>query len=269
MASNVYKTFVLQAWNLQTKATGLLHPHSLFDDPRGQSLRRELYRRLRYHFRFSNQFMLFPEIGHRVLYSINVYGPKRAEPRFVSMFNLFHASTVAQAFAHDGGGPVPGIKDDENHWVVAGHKRRLVQTTSEELRMYAELYDPGTDPAGAKLPAVHSEDAAEVLRMLSEGPRRLQDFGDDFHYSAMWHESGAQKQGIIRRHTAFPNAGAPWILSGPHFFIGNPYFKTPNEGCKTKGDYSRMDLTVLPEDYCIFHGKKPLVPRYGDHRFHG
>ena len=67
--------------------------------------------------------------------------------------------------------------------------------------------------------------------------------------SVMLDETGAQRNGTIRRETRFPSSAAEWILSGPHFFVGNPLNKTPRRGCKSHRDYGCIDLTVVPDDY--------------------
>ena len=38
---------------------GLVHPESIYDDPKGQNLRAAVYPRLRYHFQFVNELKLF------------------------------------------------------------------------------------------------------------------------------------------------------------------------------------------------------------------
>lgn len=65
----------------------------------------------------------------------------------------------------------------------------------------------------------------------------------------MWHETNAQNDGTIKRQTQFPDSPEQWILSGPHFFVGNPFFQTPRAVCDTNRSYDRLDLTELPEDY--------------------
>jgi hypothetical protein len=55
--------------------------------------------------------------------------------------------------------------------------------------------------------------------------------------------------GTIRRETRYPKDMSEWIVSGPHFYVGTPLNKTPNEGCSTHGDYTPIDLTAIPEDY--------------------
>lgn len=51
------------------------------------------------------------------------------------------------------------------------------------------------------------------------------------------------------RETQFPENSSQWILSGPHFFVGTPFYKTPRENCTLNSDYDCLDLLTLPDDY--------------------
>jgi hypothetical protein len=42
--------------------------------------------------------------------------------------------------------------------------------------------------------------------------------------TVMWDETNAQKDGTIDRETQFPKDDGQWILSGPHFFVGTPFY---------------------------------------------
>ena len=39
------------------------------------------------------------------------------------------------------------------------------------------------------------------------------------------------------------------MLSGPHFYVGSPLYKTPRAICTEKGYYDCLDLTTLPDNY--------------------
>ncbi len=65
----------------------------------------------------------------------------------------------------------------------------------------------------------------------------------------MFDEAKAQKEGILKKKTSFPIQMHEWILSGPHFFIGNPFYKTPRKKCSINLDYDSIDLTSLPNSY--------------------
>lgn len=247
--SNLYKCFLPLVWRAGSGVQALLHPEGPYDDPKGGELRAAMYARLRSHFQFQNQLMLF-EIGHRVKYSINIYGPKQATPRFQTMANLFHPPTIKASLEHSGAGPTPGIKHDGGGWDFSGHRNRAVEVNEGVLATFAKLYDaPGTPPLQARLPAVHSLELVSVLEKFARVPRRLGDLKDDYFTLEMWSETNAQKDGTIRRETGFVGRPEDFVLSGPHFFVGNPLSKTPRAICTEKGHYDTLELEHLPDDY--------------------
>jgi hypothetical protein len=125
-----------------------------------------------------------------------------------------------------------------------------VRITETELKLFAELYDrKGTSPLEARFPVVHSKEILSVLANLAKYPRRLRDIEDDVFGTEMWHETNAQKAGTIRRETQFPRGTFEWIISGPHFYVGNPLNKTPKEVCNTKAAYDNIDLDSIPDNY--------------------
>ncbi len=250
LQTNLYKAFLCTSWKISTSAVGLLHPESVYSEARGQKLREALYPRLRWRLQFKNELRLFDEIGNANTFSVNVYGGPMEEIRFKSIANLYSPLTAIKSLEHDGFGPVPGIKTKDDKWELMEHQDRAIPTTEEDLRTYAALYDtPGTSPLQARLPLIHARQLASVLRKLARAPRRMRDLEDAYKITAMWHESGAQKDGTIRRKTRFVEDTKKWILSGPHIFVGTPFYQTPNAGCKSHRDYSKLDLTALPETY--------------------
>lgn len=88
-----------------------------------------------------------------------------------------------------------------------------------------------------------------MLRKFAKQPCRLGDLKGEYSSTEMWHETNAQKDNTIKRRTCFPKDASQWILSGPHFFVGNPFYKTPRKKCTEKGHYDILDLTTLPDDY--------------------
>lgn len=251
MQTNLFKCFLTRAFEIVSRqgVSGFIHPAGVYDDPKGGALRKELFRRLCGHFHFSNEFKWFEEVGNQATFSINVYGPPQV-PNFSHCCNLLHPSTLADSLCHSGLGQVPGMKDEHGNWCLDGHRSRVVTINEELLSLFARLYDkPGTPAAKAKLPAVHSLEILEVLRKVSLVERRFADIPGGLFSSEHWHETNQQKDGTIARETCFPGSPEEWVVSGPHFHVGNPFYKTPNEGCSTKQDYSEIDLTTMPEDY--------------------
>jgi hypothetical protein len=258
--TNLYKCFLPVAWRLGNEhgVSGFLHPEGVYDDPKGGGLRREVYPRLRAHFQFINEMKLFAEVHNQTLFSVNIYGRFLSSPQIAHISNLFVPRTIDACFAHRGEGPVPGIKEEFEgedgrmrvRWGTQGHAERILQIGQQELELFAQLYDEaGITPLEARLPALHARPLVSVLEKFAAQPRRLGDLKGEYLSLEMWHETNAQKDGTIRRETRFPTKPREWILSGPHFFVGNPFFKTPRNGCKSNKDYAVLDLQNLPNGY--------------------
>lgn len=258
--TNLYKCFLPRAWDNGSAhgVSAFLHPEGVYDDPRGGLLRATLYPRLRAHFQFINEMNLFVDVDHHAKFSINVYGSVRSTLEFLNIANLFTPHTVDLCFAHDGSGPVPGIKQEieqpdgriKSEWSTAGHRDRVIKIVPSELALFARLYDAqNTPPLQARLPALHARQLIDVLRKFAGQPRRLGDLEGDYLSLEMWHETNAQNDGTIRRDTRFPAGAGEWILSGPHFFVGNPFYKTPRAVCTQNSHYDVLDLQTLPDDY--------------------
>lgn len=289
--TNLYKCFLPRAWaNMNEQGvSGFLHPEGIYDDPKGGGFRREVYPRLRQHFQFHNEVGLFAEVHHATIYSINVYGPQRSEPEFRHIANLFIPQTVDICFAHEGQGQVPGIKEEvesasgaiKTVWNTNGHRDRIIEIGQHELALFAQLYDEaGTDALEARLPALHARQLTNVLEKFAAQPRRLGDLKGQYLSLEMWHETNAQKDGTIKRETRFPENPDQWILSGPHFFVGSPFYKTPRAECTQNSHYDILDLQTLPDDYlprtnyipacdpATYRDRTPRVPwvEEGEHR---
>ena len=249
---NLYKCFLPQAWMIGSGhgVAGFLHPEGVYDAPKGGAFRAALYPRLRAHFQFQNEKRLFADVHHETLFSVNVHGRPRAEPQFTHIANLFAPATVDACLDHDGRGDVPGIKGDDNEWNTSGHADRVVPVDPSALDSFAKLYEePRTPRARVRLPALHAQTLLAVLRKLAAHPRRLADLGEAFRVTRHWNETDSQRDGTIRRETRFPGQAAELVLSGPHFFVGNPFSKTPRAECTKNSHYDVLDLTALPDDY--------------------
>jgi hypothetical protein len=264
---NLYKCFMPLAWQISNAkgVTGLLHPEGPYDDPKGGELREVMFGRLRRHFQFQNQEMLFP-IGDRVKYSINIYGAETLLPKFDNIANLFVPATVDACYQHDGQGFPDGIKNDDGYWNTAGHRDRIVKVDEQALATFAQLYDePGTPPRRARLPALHAGALNSVLGKLAAFPLRLADLTDDYVSTIMFDETYAQRDGTItRRHNSdsgFPVSCEDWVLSGPHFLLANPYNKTPRKVCTEKAHYDILDLDTLPDNYLPRTNYRPMADK--------
>ncbi len=163
------------------------------------------------------------------IFSVNVYANERREQvRFAHIANLFWPPTVDACFESDGSGPVPGIKDDENNWNLNGHADRIVRvdeecsassprSTTTKARPPCELVCPPCTPSRS----------SACFDKFAEHPRRLGDLQGEYFATQHWNETNAQKDGTIKYDNHFPENAWEWVVSGPHFFVGTPLYKTP------------------------------------------
>ncbi|MGC2909553.1 MULTISPECIES: hypothetical protein [Serratia] len=257
--TNLYKCFLPQAWRLgaQKGVAGFLHPEGIYDDPKGGQLRASVYPRLKAHFQFANEVKIFAEVDNHTRFSINVYGPYSQIVAFSNIANLFIPQTIDACFEHQGDGIVPGIKEETEidgkvkvKWNFQGHFDRVVPINLKQLGLFARLYDVvGTPAQEARLPALHATQLVTVLEKFAKQPQRLGDLHGQYYSLEMWHETNQQSDGTIERHTKFPEDSSQWVLSGPHFFVGNPFYNTPKSICDTNKAYDNLDLLTLPDDY--------------------
>jgi hypothetical protein len=193
---------------------------------------------------------LFAEVDHHTQFSVNIYHAPQPAPDIAHLANLFAVSTVDACHEHGGTGPIVGIKDDAGDWGTAGHRDRIVRVDETALRLFARLYDEaGTSPGEARLPALHSRQLVEALGKFAAYPRRLGDLADDYFALEMWHETNAEKEGMIRRETQFPTTRRDLILSGAHIQTAAAHRKTPRVRCEQNSDYDPIDFVFLPDDY--------------------
>ncbi len=66
---------------------GLVHPESIYDDPKGGILRKYLYKKLKFHFQFKNEKKLF-DIHHENIYGLNIYSGSNATLNSSSKCNV-------------------------------------------------------------------------------------------------------------------------------------------------------------------------------------
>lgn len=232
---------------------GLLHPETVYDDPNGQTLRKEIYPRLEYHFHFLNELLLFAEVGHRMLYSINIYKGLKGEIDFISINNLFHPSTIAGTFIHDGNGVCSGfkIKDESTGkyvWNTKPHKDRIIYYNSSILKLLARIFEDTDDYESVKLVNIQSEKLIDVLDKISSFPNKVSNVENIIIEG--WHETNDINNGFIKRETKFPDINRyEMIYSGPHTHVANPLSKTPRNICTEKAHYDVVDLSLIDENF--------------------
>ncbi|MGH4022535.1 MAG: Eco57I restriction-modification methylase domain-containing protein [Pseudonocardiaceae bacterium] len=243
---DLYRCFMDRTWRSMgpSGVVGLIHPESHFTEARAGGLRRQTYRRLRRHWQFSNNMYLFTEISDKTHFGVSVYSQPR-ETAFLNASSLFHPSVADRSLDHDGTGPEPGVRDEEDRWDLRPHAGRIVRVDESVLANWAALIDePGTPPAEARMLRPVNTASQEVLDKLAAAPR----FGAlSFDWTPGWHESADRTAGFFEGRPAVPASLDDVILQGPHLSVANPFARQPNENARNRQDTVAWDLEALEE----------------------
>lgn len=253
-AINFFKLFLPLSWrNSPTSGVqGFLHPLTNFTETKGLTLRRNSYSRLRYLFKFHNEEKLFQDVGNVTQFAVAVYGNPKQSPSASVIMSLFHPKTIDDCFESTDNSIAEGRKDANGNWNHKGQKDRLIRLDQKVLEDIGRVFDDSlTAPV---LPDIHSESLLKVMQKFALSTTRIRDLGDDnYCISRMWDETNARKDGtiaeFIKLQTKTPSSFEKLILNGPHLYVGNPLFKTPNNPCTSHRDWISIDLELIPDDY--------------------
>lgn len=241
---DMYRAFMCQVWrgaSEQGKST-LIHLESHFTDDKATHLRRETYRRLRRHWQFINELLLFAEIEDHKRYGVSVYGCARS-PRFLNASVLYHPDTVVRSMVHDGSGEEPGFKDAQGKWDIRPHGARIQAVDVSMLRRWQSVFGVADAFSAPMLYTVNAA-AVRTLQKLGEASR-VASFNLEF--SRGWDESIDRKAGRFESSWG----AARWeeaIIQGPHIHVSTPLYKSPNPTMRNNQDWSTTDFELLPSN---------------------
>ncbi len=260
--NNLFKYFLPVAWANAAPdgVQGLLHPETIYTETHGESLRQEAYKRVRGHYQFSNAKKLFADVDFHVLFSVNVYGGKMAEPSFESINNLYHPVTIKRSRTPSQL-PVYGRKDEQGKWNLAGHPDRILKLDGKTLKAIGNIFNTGE--VAPLLPNIHAKELLDILEKLGAATCRLRDLKPVI--ARMWDESGAKKDGTIKelpgRKTVFPEKPSGAIINSLVIHVGNPLFKCLDNPCPHNKSATCIDLTAITEDYLPRVKYLPALPK--------
>ena len=279
-SNNLYRCFIDLSFRLVAPQgyAALIHQDGHLGDPKSGSFRRHWYARIARYFEFRNQIKLkmFAEVDNNVRFSLNIYCGNQADPSFDAFSGAFLAAQIEESYLHDGIGTVEGIKGVDGRWNTRGHKGRIVRIDREALATIHELSeDEGVPVEEARFIQPYSAHILDVFRQIARFPKLDAAIPNIertvttaagtkavgfplWQMSAHWHETGSQKDGTIRRETAFRPA-EEMIFQGPLFHVANPLYKTPRRVCSSNKAYDVIDLTTVPEDYLPRTNYGPVV----------
>jgi hypothetical protein len=252
--ANLYKCFLPLGWKLaNTKGiNGFITPEGIYDDPKGGNLRKVIYKKLKYHFQFKNELLLFQEVSHTRKYSINIFSNYNNKISFINISDLFLPKTIDESLLSKNNLPVLGLKDENNNWNIKGSKNRVIHIDEKSLKILKNLYEKQEiNFLESKLPMIFSVEILNVLERLSTYPKKLYEIENEFFSTDMWNETTDCSNGMIKRDTCFhgKESNKEIIYSGPHFFVSNPIYKNPRKICTKSSEYDVIDLTFISNDY--------------------
>ena len=239
-------------WDLtsQEGVVGFVTYEGIYNDPSTKKLRAECYFRQIYHFHFINHLNLFSEVDHAKKFEVNIFGEKNENIQFDTISNLFHPITIDTSYKSDGLGKLPNIKTDESKWEINGHKSRIIPISSDSLSLFCELFEEGDESFNkAKLPVLHTVDDLNLLFKISQQHSFLENIDKQYCKTSGWNEVTSVNDEVIERETFFVLKLNDFIYSGPHFYVANPYYKTPREICTTNQAYDNISLESLVTNY--------------------
>ena len=245
---DLYRGFMELTWKNASAqgTTSLIHPESHFTEKKAAPLRRGAYLRLRRHWQFINELVLF-DVHHLVGYGIHVYAAEQAKPSFIHSPSLYHPTTIRESLSHDGSGALPGLKDDYGNWDLRPHRDRIQTVDLHTLEVWHSILEDDSVPAlESRMVYTVNTEAASVLEKLANAPR-IRELG--LQFSAGWHETSDKKAGYFDTGWAHPKSWNDVILQGPHLGVSTPMIKQPNPTLKHNQDWSEVDLEALPEDF--------------------
>jgi len=270
-SNNLYRCFIDLSFRLVAPEgyAALIHQDGHLGDPKSGAFRRHWYSRIAKHFDHSNKITTknFAEVVDHVRFSLNIYRGTPAEVNFEQFSFAFLARQIDDSYGdQDGLGEIPGIKGKDGKWDTRGHRDRVMRIDRDALAVIHALSEEETVPVEeARFIQPYSARTLDVFRQMARFPkldaaipkieRTVSTATGErtvevplWQMSAHWHETGAQKDGTIRRETAFRPADQ-MVLQGPLVHVANPLYKTPKAVSRTNADYLVIDLTAAPEDY--------------------
>ncbi|RRD22558.1 Eco57I restriction-modification methylase domain-containing protein [Actinomyces bowdenii] len=254
---DLYRAFMCAVWEHQAPqgVSGLIHMESHFTDAKTPGLRAATYRRLRRHWQFGNDLLLF-DVDNHIRYGVHVYGAEH-HPSFLHATSLYHPDTVLRSLAHVGSGEEPGFKDPHTgRWDLRPHASRIQRVTRETLQTWQSVTQAKEWQSTPMVYTVNSA-AARTLATLAKSPRLA---GVGLQFSSGWNETTDFTKGRFVKDWG----AASWedaILQGPHLHVSTPLYKQPNSTMRSNKDWTSVDVEALPPNAEPVTAYKPAGDR--------
>ena len=263
LQGNLYEGFLPQSWTFanDTGVFSLIHPESVFTDPKGVRIRYELNARMRIHFKFSNALKLFEDVHSSREFGLNVYSNVKTS-NIEQIVNLYAVSTIEECY-ENAEKVSYGIRNEKGERNLKGNKDRVIHIGENELKLFARIFDNSENWKSARLMSVYSRDILQILSCFDHQKMHISDLQEEVFTSMMWDETNAQNNKTIIGNVHFGN-NRTTILSGTHIGIANPLFNCSNRNCRGNNDNTSVLLSEIPNDYIQRTNYSPNSEKYND-----
>ncbi|MDI6402378.1 hypothetical protein QLX67_10240 [Balneolaceae bacterium ANBcel3] len=245
--SNLYKAIIVNGLDLLggDGYLGLVHPETIFDDPKAGHLRRMIYPKLKYHFQFRNSLYLFSEIKDQKMYGVNIYVGTEGKIDFVSINNLFHPQTVDASFLTPLNSEVPAFQKynyatGRLEWDLRGHQKRILNFNKHILQIATGIVSNQLNFKESGLLKLHVNDSIKVLESVAQVDQKLAD--KDLFITECWHETNDVGKHIEKVIKEPPHSKFDMVYCGPNLFTSTTHYKNTRSTGRGKADYDVIDL---------------------------
>ena len=98
---------------------------------------------------------------------------------------------------------------------------------------------------------LHASSLVDVLKKFEQQSIKLDNISDSYYATEMFEETNAKRNGQIIRIADYVDNQDEFVYSGPHYYISNPLNKNPRVNCTSKGDYDKIDLSSISENFSL------------------
>ena len=259
--SNLHKLITENSLHIG-KSIGLVVDKGVFDDPNSGELRKSLYPRMGYLFRFRNELKLFSEVGNAKKFEIIILNKpdNNGSVHFNMISNLFHPKSIDSFYVNKDHFNY-GLKNDKNEWELSGNLKRIINISDSSLQSIAKIIEGSDkDYKSSRLLNLHNNEGLKTIIKLTSYERQLSSINSEIFGTQMLNETTAVKNKTIKRKVDYSGTDN-LVISGPHFYVSTPYFKNPNEGCNTHRDYSLINIESVVRDEFIPRSNYILIDK--------
>jgi hypothetical protein len=133
-------------------------------------------------------------------------------------------------------------------WNLDGNFYRVILFDAQLLKVISSIYDnEGHIENSVLLPKLHSIFLLDILKVFSESQKTLED--KNVFITDCWNEVNAVNNGTIIKESNLPINPSLVVLSSPHIFVNNPFYKNPFVDCLSPKHYECIDLTKIDENF--------------------